>query len=68
MERFDVILASPTLAELGAKRFSAGSAVSQLVWGVAERASKSFLTAGGFESSTQLESKPFGELRALFPA
>ncbi len=55
------------LSALGVRRFSAGSAVSQLVWGVAERAAKAFLAAGEFESSPQLQAKQFGELQALFP-
>ncbi|HEY1397249.1 isocitrate lyase/phosphoenolpyruvate mutase family protein [Roseateles sp.] len=56
-----------TLARLGVRRLSAGSAIPQLAWGAAEFAAKSFLETG--ESEPLLAgAKQFGQVQQLFPA
>lgn len=52
------------LAALGVKRLSAGSAIPQMVWDVAEHAAKAFLAGDTSEPVT----KPFAAIQQLFPA
>lgn len=56
------------LAGLGARRFSAGSAISQSVWASAEQAAKAFLATGDTQSSGAISARTFGEMQQLFPA
>jgi len=54
------------LGRLGVRRLSAGSAISQLAWGAAERAAAAFLETG--ESNPLFGgSKGFADLQRLFP-
>jgi len=46
---------------------SAGSAVSQIAWGVAERTAKAFMR-GEAEPALHVIAKPFAEMQRLFPA
>ena len=59
--------AAAELSRLGVRRLSAGSAISQLVWGQAERAARSFLETG-HSDPLSAGSKPFAEMQQLFAA
>jgi 2-methylisocitrate lyase-like PEP mutase family enzyme len=56
------------LAQLGVRRLSAGAAVSQIAWGVAERSARAFLLTGESEPALQIIAKSFAEMQQLFPA
>lgn len=56
------------LAQAGVRRFSAGSSLPQVAWGVAEQAARAFLATGGSAPPLQVVARPFGDMQALFPA
>jgi 2-methylisocitrate lyase-like PEP mutase family enzyme len=53
------------LGRLGVRRLSAGSGISQMLWGQAERLAKDFLAAGRSESMAE-GSMPYAQLQGLF--
>jgi 2-methylisocitrate lyase-like PEP mutase family enzyme len=57
--------ASDELGRLGVHRLSAGSGISQMLWGQAERLAKDFLVTGRSESMVE-GSMPYGQLQGLF--
>jgi 2-methylisocitrate lyase-like PEP mutase family enzyme len=57
--------AAASLATLGVRRLSAGSAIPQLAWATAGRAAKQFLDTGRSDALLA-GAKPFGEVQQLF--
>lgn len=55
------------LGKLGVRRLSAGSGISQVVWGVADRLGRDFLSAGRSEPLSEA-AMPYPQLQKLFPA
>jgi 2-methylisocitrate lyase-like PEP mutase family enzyme len=53
------------LADLGVKRLSAGTGVSQIVWQTAARVAKAFLTSGDSAVFSE-DAMPIGKLQGLF--
>jgi len=53
------------LGKLGVRRLSAGSGISQMLWGQAERLARDFLDTGRSESLAE-GSMPYPQLQALF--
>jgi 2-methylisocitrate lyase-like PEP mutase family enzyme len=60
------LAASDELGRLGVRRLSAGSGISQMLWGQAERLARDFLDTGRSESMAE-GSMPYAQLQALFP-
>jgi 2-methylisocitrate lyase-like PEP mutase family enzyme len=57
---------STELGKLGVRRLSAGSGISQVLWGRAEALAKSFLETGRSEELAE-SSMPYRQLQSLFP-
>jgi 2-methylisocitrate lyase-like PEP mutase family enzyme len=55
------------LGKLGVRRLSAGSGISQVLWGAAERLGRDFLDNGRSEPLSQA-AMPYPQLQELFPA
>jgi 2-methylisocitrate lyase-like PEP mutase family enzyme len=53
------------LGQLGVRRFSAGSGISQMLWGQAETLARDFLDSGCSESLAN-GAMPYGRIQALF--
>ena len=54
------------LGKLGVRRLSAGSSISQVLWGTAERLARDFLK-GGRSQHLEEGSMPYPQLQGLFP-
>jgi 2-methylisocitrate lyase-like PEP mutase family enzyme len=54
------------LGRLGVRRLSAGSGISQVLWGTAEKLAKDFLNSGRSEPLEEA-SMPYAQLQGLFP-
>jgi 2-methylisocitrate lyase-like PEP mutase family enzyme len=54
------------LGKLGVRRLSAGSGISQVLWGTAERLGRDFLDTGRSEPLSQV-AMPYPQLQELFP-
>ena len=54
------------LGKLGVRRLSAGSGISQVLWGTAERLARDFLKSGRSEPLEE-DSMPYAQLQGLFP-
>ncbi|MEP6898820.1 MAG: isocitrate lyase/phosphoenolpyruvate mutase family protein [Rhodanobacter sp.] len=59
------LASSDALGRLGVRRLSAGSGISQMLWGHAERLAKDFLDTGRSESMAE-GSMPYAQLQGLF--
>ncbi|HEY0198914.1 MAG TPA: isocitrate lyase/phosphoenolpyruvate mutase family protein [Rhodanobacter sp.] len=59
------LAASDELGRLGVRRLSAGSGISQMLWGQAEKLARDFLDTGRSESMAE-GSMPYAQLQALF--
>jgi 2-methylisocitrate lyase-like PEP mutase family enzyme len=55
------------LGKLGVRRLSAGSGISQVLWGTAETLGRDFLNSGRSEPLSEA-SMPYQQLQELFPA
>ncbi len=55
-----------TLGELAVRRLSAGSAISQAIWGQAERLAQDFLKTGRSDTVSE-GAMPYSQLQDLFP-
>ena len=55
------------LGKLGVRRLSAGSGISQVLWGTAERLGRDFLNNGRSEPLSEV-AMPYPQLQELFPA
>ncbi|WP_158886254.1 isocitrate lyase/phosphoenolpyruvate mutase family protein [Rhodanobacter sp. L36] len=59
------LAASDALGKLGVRRLSAGSGISQMLWGQAEKLAKDFLDHGRSEPMAE-GAMPYAQLQALF--
>ena len=59
---------SSALAALGVRRLSAGSALAEFIWGVAEHTVKDFLANGVVAPPLSIGPRNYSEMQLLFPA